>query len=258
MLSKTIVHVCARCGSEKIRKNGHAINGAQRAKCLDCERTFILEPAGPRYDQSFKEQVLAAYQDRMSTRAIRRTFGVCHQTLMRWVGEKSGSSARLRGHALAQPTRRRARTQVNSGALCRPKRSHSGCGWRFAAGPARSWAGVWEIAANKVRLICVPAWHLPTDDAPPAAIFGGPTKQPFQRERTAAAPRPKAKPATSNAGFVPCASASAAWFAKPCPSPSAPKTTWTPSTCSSPPTISPSNSEQQRTEHYPGFSYPVT
>ena len=42
MLSTTIVHVCSRCGNERIRKNGHADNGAQRAKCLDGERTFIL------------------------------------------------------------------------------------------------------------------------------------------------------------------------------------------------------------------------
>jgi hypothetical protein len=54
----------------------------------ECERTFILEPAGPRYDEQFKEQVLAAYQDRMSTRGIRRTFGVCYKTPLRWLGEK--------------------------------------------------------------------------------------------------------------------------------------------------------------------------
>ena len=102
MLSTTIVHVCARCGSERIRKNGHAINGAQRAKCLERERTFILEPAGPRYDEKFKEQVLAAYQDRMSTRGIRRTFGVCYKTLLRWLGGKNGGSARFHGHAAAQ------------------------------------------------------------------------------------------------------------------------------------------------------------
>ena len=108
MLSTTIVHVCARCGSERIRKNGHAINGAQRAKCLDCERTFILQPKGARYDDSFREQVLAAYQDRMSLRGIQRTFGVCYQTVMRWLGEKSGELARVRGHALAQPKGRRA------------------------------------------------------------------------------------------------------------------------------------------------------
>ena len=102
MLSTTIVHVCARCGSEKIRKNGHAGNGAQRAKCLECERTFILQPKGARYSPPFREQVLAAYQDRMSTRGIQRTFGVCYMTLMRWVGEKNGRLADLHGHALAR------------------------------------------------------------------------------------------------------------------------------------------------------------
>ena len=102
MLSTTIVHVCARCGSEKIRKNGHANNGAQRARCLECERTFILQPKGARYDAPFKEQVLSAYQDRMSLRGIQRTFGVCYKTVMRWLGEKNRGSARLQRYAPAR------------------------------------------------------------------------------------------------------------------------------------------------------------
>lgn len=105
MLSTTIVHVCARCRSERIRKNGHAENGGQRAKCLDCARTFILQPQGERYDQKFKAQVVAAYQDRMSIRGITRTFGVCYKTVLRWVGEKNGESARFHRHALAQRAR---------------------------------------------------------------------------------------------------------------------------------------------------------
>ena len=102
MLSTTIVHVCARCGSENIRKNGHAENGAQRAKCLECARTFVLQPKGPRYDHRFKEQVVAASQDRMSLRGITRTFGVCRQTTSRWVGKKKRGASRLPRHARAQ------------------------------------------------------------------------------------------------------------------------------------------------------------
>ena len=98
----TIVHVCARCGSEKIRKNGHANNGAQRARCLECERTFILEPKGPRYAEAFREQVLRAYQDRISIRGITRTFGVCYQTVVDWAGEKNRDPAGAGGHAGAQ------------------------------------------------------------------------------------------------------------------------------------------------------------
>lgn len=110
MLSSTIVHVCARCGSEKIRKNGPACKGAQRAKRLECERTFILEPSGPRYDQQTKEQAVAACQDRLSTRGSTRTFGICHKTPMRWVGEKSVRPCGVGGHAAAQRTGGRART----------------------------------------------------------------------------------------------------------------------------------------------------
>ena len=102
MLSTTIIHVCLRCSSEKIRKNGHADNGAQRAKCLECGSTFILQPQGARYAQKFKDQVVAAYQDRMSIRGITRTFGVCYKTVLRWVGKKSSLPARLRGHAPAR------------------------------------------------------------------------------------------------------------------------------------------------------------
>ena len=58
--------VCQRCGSDLIRKNGHAENGDQRTKCLACGRTFVLQPKGARYDAKFKDQVVAAYQDRMS------------------------------------------------------------------------------------------------------------------------------------------------------------------------------------------------
>ena len=78
-----------------MQKNGHAEDGAQRAKCVDCRRTFVLSPKGPRYDEKFKAQVVAAYQDRMSIRGITRTFGVCYQTVMVWVGEKNPGPARL-------------------------------------------------------------------------------------------------------------------------------------------------------------------
>ena len=61
-----------------------------------------MQPHGARYGEKFKDQVVAAYQDRMSIRGITRTFGVCYQTVIRWVGEKSGNSPGVRGHALAR------------------------------------------------------------------------------------------------------------------------------------------------------------
>ena len=111
MLSTTLVHVCPHCGGERLQKNGHTSHGAQRAKCVDCQRTFTLEPKGARYDQKFKAQVLSAYQDRMSLRGIKRTFGVCYQTVMVWLGEKNREPTRVQRHASTQPERGRARTR---------------------------------------------------------------------------------------------------------------------------------------------------
>ena len=100
-----MVYVCPHCQGERLQKNGRTEHRAQRAKCVDCQRTFTLDPKGPRYDQKFKDQVLAAYQDRMSLRGIKRTFGVCSQTVMAWLGEKNRGAARLRGHAVARQKR---------------------------------------------------------------------------------------------------------------------------------------------------------
>ena len=50
---------------------------------------FTLSPKGPKHREKFQDQVLAAYQDRMSLRGIHRTFGVCYLTVMRWLGEKT-------------------------------------------------------------------------------------------------------------------------------------------------------------------------
>jgi transposase-like protein len=44
------------------------------------------------YTEAFKEQVLAAYQERASMRGIARVFGISRNTLTRWLREKGGAS----------------------------------------------------------------------------------------------------------------------------------------------------------------------
>ena len=111
LLSTTVVPRCPRCQGERRYKNDHPVRGAQRAKGKDGRRTFTLAPKGPRHRATLKEQVLSAYQDRLGLRGIQRTFGVCYLTVRKWLGEKSGSPARLRGHAAARSKRGRARTR---------------------------------------------------------------------------------------------------------------------------------------------------
>ena len=42
MLATTVVLACRPCGSDRWQKNGHTQRGAQKALCLECQRTFIL------------------------------------------------------------------------------------------------------------------------------------------------------------------------------------------------------------------------
>ena len=89
MISTTVVHACPHCGSERLQKNGHTQRGAQRALCVECKRTFTLSPKGPRHGPKFRDQGLAADQDRMSLRGLHRTCGVCYLTVRRWPGEET-------------------------------------------------------------------------------------------------------------------------------------------------------------------------
>ncbi len=110
MRSTALVHRCPHCQGERLSKDGHTVRGAQRAKCKDCQRTFTLAPKGPRHSPALKKQVLRAYQDRMSLRGIHRTFGVCYQTVMKWLGEKSRAASGVQRHAATSAKGRRART----------------------------------------------------------------------------------------------------------------------------------------------------
>jgi transposase-like protein len=106
MITETVTYRCRHCSSERLRKNGHADNGAQRVQCLECGKTLVLAPKGPRYTPKDKERVLRASLERASMRAITRTLGPCYQTQKRWLREKNQGIARRRRHASARTKRR--------------------------------------------------------------------------------------------------------------------------------------------------------
>jgi transposase-like protein len=204
MLSTTVVHTCRHCGSERLQKNGHTAQGAQRAKCLACGRTFILSPKGPRYSEEFKGEVVAAYQDRMSIRGLTRTFGVCYQTVIAWVGEKMATLPAFEDALLPSESgdvleldelwsfveKKTKGVLVVGGALpAHPpdRRLHGG---RSQPGGCR------ELARARARRLPPPL--------PRAATTGWLTQKLFPGAPTVSAARPKARPTTPNAGLGPC------------------------------------------------------
>jgi insertion element IS1 protein InsB len=90
MILTVKMHRCPNCGSIDMVKNGKDYKGAQKYECHNCGGYGTLEPQG-RYTESQREQILRAYQERVSMRGIQRIFGVARQTLSRWLKEKAAS-----------------------------------------------------------------------------------------------------------------------------------------------------------------------
>lgn len=81
---------CPEYTSGKVIRFGFNAYGVQRFRCQECGRAFIRESDRRGYTQEFKEQVLAAYQERASMRGISRVFGIDRNTLTAWLKEKGG------------------------------------------------------------------------------------------------------------------------------------------------------------------------
>ena len=85
----TTIHLCGRCSSEQVRKNGSS-GGRAKYQCTACSYQGYLQPAGParaaRYAQV--ERLLA---ERNSQRSIVRATGVSRMTVAK-LAKKSDAS----------------------------------------------------------------------------------------------------------------------------------------------------------------------
>ena len=93
MVTETIIHLCRRCGSPNIVKNGHNASGSQQFWCKDCGKRGVLKPRRG-YTEKQKDPILAAYYERPSMRGIERIFGVSRHTLAEWLKKKTAPTRR--------------------------------------------------------------------------------------------------------------------------------------------------------------------
>ncbi len=75
---------CPKCGSNKIRKNGHR-RGKKNHQCQNCVRQFIARYSEVGYPKEVKENCLTMYVNGNGFRAIERITKVNHNTVIRWV-----------------------------------------------------------------------------------------------------------------------------------------------------------------------------
>ena len=86
----TRVVICPDCQSEHVIGFGRTTGGHARYRCKDGKRCFSDAPERGHSD-AFKEQVLAAYQERASMHGIARVFKIGRNTLTKWLKEKGGN-----------------------------------------------------------------------------------------------------------------------------------------------------------------------
>lgn len=91
MIQITITYRCPHCASSNLEKNGTDYKGAQKYHCLACNAYGTLGEDMRAYPQHFKDLVLRAYRERASMRGIERIFGICRQTLARWLQESAAT-----------------------------------------------------------------------------------------------------------------------------------------------------------------------
>lgn len=85
MIQETITYTCRSCGSPNIIKNGKNKCGNPQYHCKDCGVYRVLRPKEQGHSPETRERVLKASLERLSQRGIGRVFGVCRQTLKRWL-----------------------------------------------------------------------------------------------------------------------------------------------------------------------------
>jgi InsA N-terminal domain len=57
----TITIRCCYCGSDKLKRNGHAPNGKQRYYCKECKKQSQENPTPYAYSKEKREEILRAY-----------------------------------------------------------------------------------------------------------------------------------------------------------------------------------------------------
>jgi insertion element IS1 protein InsB len=82
MVTQTLA--CYHCASTNLIRFGHH-NNKQRYRCKDCGKTSRENKGSAAYDATTKAQILAAYHERGSMRAMTRIFGVSRNTVLAWL-----------------------------------------------------------------------------------------------------------------------------------------------------------------------------
>lgn len=93
-MTSSLAVCCGRCHCVEVQRNGYSKNGTQRYRCKRCG-TYGTVQSRFRYTETRKQEILSAYQERMSLRGIERVFGVSRRTVSLGLKKKAQSLPEL-------------------------------------------------------------------------------------------------------------------------------------------------------------------
>lgn len=88
---------CPKCSSTDINRNGHC-RGKQNYRCKACGRQFVESRSVRGYSDDAKRICLKMYRDGVGFRAIERTTGISHNTIINWVKQAESDLSDLEEH----------------------------------------------------------------------------------------------------------------------------------------------------------------
>jgi transposase-like protein len=81
--------LCVYCQSAKLRKDGISRQGKQRYRCGECGRRSCENPTPRGLAEEKEAAILAALNERMSQRAVARTFKISRNTIAALIEKKT-------------------------------------------------------------------------------------------------------------------------------------------------------------------------
>lgn len=90
----TLTYCCVHCGlRERVFRNGFNRGGSQRLKCGSCRGSWTPEPHTRALSAEKEVLIVEALHERLSQRAIARTFKVARTTIRALSQKKPGKRA---------------------------------------------------------------------------------------------------------------------------------------------------------------------
>ena len=83
-MEKEQIKKCPKCGSSLSQKYGQNRSGSQRVLCVDCGKTYTLNPKERGYSQEIRDQAIKLHFAGASGRTVGQVMGMSKANIYNW------------------------------------------------------------------------------------------------------------------------------------------------------------------------------